>query len=721
MYYLNILKSCARHGLGVLKMLRCFNRILISLILAMVTVPFCHAQLLTSFYKVLKNGGLEKPDSAALAIWGESYKQLIAEESTKPEPTFGIRNQSDSAKIEKINKQLESYDQLVTIQSSKANTTFGFELEREIYIPDLSSYYNSTDSIPTNMGIVYNKGLNYILGGKDKKAYQYFEKMLKKEKVSWTNIEHAAYQLAHYDWYNCFDKYYNGLPSNMPRENLISVMPKHKRHGFEKANGKACLLMCANPNLPSYNLKNVVNKGSYFLCSKNYKEEQFGRSVFNTACDTALTCTFSLYDIFREFDYSGGSLVYPSHQLSDVIQRSKTLPYLSRMKQSSPTSDVGKTARELYTMAEELRKKGDFDKPFYYYTRAALFGDIKSFVRIYEIQEENIRHYFKEADIQELYLVVSGLDLAKGILDHKEFAEYHDLAKKVYESRKQIRDDYDKRERDAKIAQMAQKEARRQRRLRFWSGVLQSVAQSVNTTMNQMAMVQQSPFTSVQNPVRTNMDYLIDLRYTIAQSNVKEYQEYQAVREEYQRMGKDLTIDEWRTMQGQAIQNLKNQGYDIIAEQRKITEDNKVFNEEMRQRERQDRLKQYNAQLGGGSSVVSNSTITSQNRKTTSNTTMDVSTTKQEVGRTNTEKLDSKEQYKRERVASDDYHFVKHVNLYIRDGNSNRVMFSNKDLCKKGSRYYIKINSMYYLVQTNGGWGFNSSILYSHSKLYFNK
>lgn len=626
--------------------------------------------------------------------------------------------QSNADKINRINKQLESYEHLIAEESSKPNPSFGLRLGlEEDRIPDLSSYYNSTDSIPTNMGVVYNKGLNYILSGKDKKAYQYFEKLLKKKNVSITNKDHAAYQLAHYDWYNCFDKYYNGLPSNMPREKLTSVVAKDKRYGFRTANRKTCLLMCANPQLPSYNLEYVVDRGSYILHSpENHEEELFGKSVFYTACDTALTCSFSLYEIYHKY-YDWG-IFFPG-DLSHMIRLSKTLPYLSRMKQSSPTSDIGKTARELYTTAEEFRKSKDYVNACYHYVRAALFGDTKSFVQIYETLDEQIKNFYSP-DEKNAYgdLVILGYDLAETILEHKEFAEHHDLAKKVYESRKQIKNDYDKRKRDTEIAQ---KEARRQRRLQFWSGVLQSAVQSVNSTINQMAMVQQSPFTSVQNPVRTNMDHLIDLRYTIAQSNVKEYQEYQAVREEYQRMGKDLTIDEWRTMQGQAIMNLKNQGYDIIAEQRKINEDNKAFNEQMRQRERQDRLKQYNAQLGGGSSVVSNSTITSQNHKTTSNTTMDVSTTKQEVGRTNTEKLDSKEQYKRERVASDDYHFVKHVNLYIRDGNTNRVKFSNKDLCEKGSRYYIKINNMYYLVQTNGGWGFNSSILYSHSKLYFNK
>lgn len=244
----------------------------------------------------------------------------------------------------------------------------------------------------------------------------------------------------------------------------------------------------------------------------------------------------------------------------------------------------------------------------------------------------------------------------------------------------------------------------------------------MNMTMNQMAMVQQNQFAYNQTPMMSgvgNMNFLLDPRFAVAQVNAQEQAEYQQAREGAQRMGKDLSIDEWRTMKGQAIQNLKNEGYDIIAEQQKIIDDNKAFNEEMRQRERKNRLNQYNMQLGGASSVPSSSQTSTKPINQHSSTGAGVKTTNEFNYQQNNQ--DSKEQYRSKPVDSSDYQYVKHVDIYIRDGNSNRVMFSNKELCKKGANYYVKIGNMYYLAQTGGGWGFNSSILYSSSKLYFNR
>ena len=87
----------------------------------------------------------------------------------------------------------------------------------------------------------------------------------------------------------------------------------------------------------------------------------------------------------------------------------------------------------------------------------------------------------------------------------------------------------------------------------------------------------------------------------------------------------------------------------------------------------------------------------------------------------NTQQNDSRQQYKREDVSSDDYKFEKHVTLYIREANRNKIMFSDKDLCRKGAVYYIKIGNTYYLVNQQGGWEFNSSISYGNQKLYFDK
>lgn len=187
--------------------------------------------------------------------------------------------------------------------------------------------------------------------------------------------------------------------------------------------------------------------------------------------------------------------------------------------------------------------------------------------------------------------------------------------------------------------------------------------------------------------------------------------------------GSDYTLSEWRAIQGQAIQNLKDQGYDIIAENKKIIEQQKSDFAEQREEDKKAWFARYGYDIS--------SSTTSSGSEKLSTKTDDINTNQPDLDIKNVDKtnintdiednIDSKEQYKSKRVSSDDYHFEKHVTLYIRDANRNKVMFSNKDLCKKGAHYYVKIDNTYYLVNEQGGWGFNSSILYSHSTLYFDK
>ena len=184
--------------------------------------------------------------------------------------------------------------------------------------------------------------------------------------------------------------------------------------------------------------------------------------------------------------------------------------------------------------------------------------------------------------------------------------------------------------------------------------------------------------------------------------------------------GSDYTLSEWRAIQGQAIQNLKDQGYDIIAENRKMLEQQKSDFAKQREDDKKAWFERY------GYETSSSSTSDSSEKLSTKTNVVSKKQSDLDIDKTNInidveENFDSKEQYKSKEVSSDDYHFEKHVTLYIREANRNKVMFSNKDLCKKGAFYYVKIDNTYYLVNVQGGWGFNSSIIYSHTKLYFNK
>ena len=182
--------------------------------------------------------------------------------------------------------------------------------------------------------------------------------------------------------------------------------------------------------------------------------------------------------------------------------------------------------------------------------------------------------------------------------------------------------------------------------------------------------------------------------------------------------GSYYTLSEWRAIQGQAILNLKEQGYDIIAENRKIIEEQKEDFAKQREEDKKAWFAKY-----GYETSSDNRQNTEITKKETDNVVKDQKDSKDEKlnSKLEEENLDSREQYKSKDVSSDDYHFEKRIDLYMREANRNKVMFSNKDLCKKGANYYVKIDDTYYLVRVQGGWGFNSSIIYAHEKLYFNK
>lgn len=428
----------------------------------------------------------------------------------------------------------------------------------------------------------------------------------------------------------------------------------------------------------------------------------------------------------------------------EVAELALLYPYISMYNHSDQLPDIGLTAAELYNEGvkwEEQWKKEDqrlqFINSVFYYTRAALYGDYKSMIAMVSIYNDYY-HWEKEEFIKDKYYqFISFRNFCSNLTEIKAFEQFKPFIDSVNEqceiAEKEIEAAYD-RYKDAKAAAAAA--ARQERRRQLWGGIAQAVLQSVGQTMNYMAAAQgyRAPaYSSMSMPAytsRSDMDYLIDPRFAIAQTNAQDYAEYQAVRENYQRMGQDISIDQWRTLKGAAILNMKNEGYDIIAEMRKTNEENRAFEQNLQKEERQQRLERNTAYLSHsttGSSSASASTTTSKTHSSSSSTpakSQNDSSNKTTTSTGNTtanDNLDSKQQFKNGSVSSDDYHFEKHVTLYIRDGNTNRVMFSNKDLCRKGAQYFVKIDNKYYKVMVQGGWGFNSSIVYGSKSLYFNK
>ena len=226
------------------------------------------------------------------------------------------------------------------------------------------------------------------------------------------------------------------------------------------------------------------------------------------------------------------------------------------------------------------------------------------------------------------------------------------------------------------------------------------------------------------------------LAQTITEFNNKEIQEFnEFCKYNKHSNGRDYTYEEWNALRGQAIQNLKDQGYDIIAEQREINRQNnedwrKSLDEE--RTERLDRIKEYNAMKYGttssGSTQSSNhSTSTSsksssiQPKSTNSNS---VNTQSQENSTVNKQKeYDSHEQFKNGNInaSSSDYQYIKKVTLYRQEGSSYKVSRSDVELYKKGAQQYIKIGNSYYLASlAASSTQYQKKISYGGMPLYFN-
>ncbi|MBE6304968.1 MAG: hypothetical protein E7082_03475 [Bacteroidales bacterium] len=221
----------------------------------------------------------------------------------------------------------------------------------------------------------------------------------------------------------------------------------------------------------------------------------------------------------------------------------------------------------------------------------------------------------------------------------------------------------------------------------------------------------------------SDLNYLIDPNFTIQQTLSQEWQEYQQFCRYNKRPdGSDYSMDEFRAFQGAAIQHAKENGFDILAEQRRQAEEDKRWRKEQRQEDKSDWFARYgfdhndNADSSSGSSVESGSTAYTASSQTFDSSNRSEIETSQQTDETN---LDSKQQYKREAVSSEDYQRIKSVDLYYRDGDKARKMM-RADLCKKGAYMYIKIGNIYY-PRTSSNWQrYRNAIVYGHQQLYYN-
>lgn len=280
---------------------------------------------------------------------------------------------------------------------------------------------------------------------------------------------------------------------------------------------------------------------------------------------------------------------------------------------------------------------------------------------------------------------------------------------------------------------------KKEKRNQMWSQIAGTVLQ---TGAQAFAMYQQaelanyqqshgiSPSGVVIDPSKLSnetLNQLIDPNFAVQQVLSKEMQEYQQFcRYNKKPDGSDYTLSEYRALQGAAIQQAKENGYDIIAEQRKQMEADRKWQEEQRIKDKERRFARYGYDISSNSSTLSSSyknNSSSNNANSSSYSSGNNSTISNQTKTTSTDdepKLDSKQQFKTDPVSSDDYQRIKSVDLYYRDGDKARKMNISADLCKKGAFMYVKIGNKYYPRMSPNWMRFRNAIVYGDKQLYFN-
>lgn len=320
-----------------------------------------------------------------------------------------------------------------------------------------------------------------------------------------------------------------------------------------------------------------------------------------------------------------------------------------------------------------------------------------------------------------------------------------------------LRKEWDRQAREKEEERRRKKEQRRN----FWTNFGNALAQSAlgylgMQSQHMMPMgagfnMPSSTYNQTAGPLAQQMsqpgyfnNVYQELMFTsMVQVQQQEMWEYNQARQGALAMGKDLTFDEWRCQRGAAIQALKEQGVDIIAEQNERNrQNNREWRESLSQdsKDRLQRIKDYNQMKYGTSS--GSSSISSTNRKSgqlshsTSqwNNASSYNTTSYPQTSTNrnnsvsnantqTKPSDSHQQYKNgnKNVSSSDYTYIQRVTLYRQDGSSFRVAKQNAELYEKGATEYIKIGGTFFPAQNPGKvTGYRKRIVYGGVGLYYN-
>lgn len=273
------------------------------------------------------------------------------------------------------------------------------------------------------------------------------------------------------------------------------------------------------------------------------------------------------------------------------------------------------------------------------------------------------------------------------------------------------------------------KQMKAEERSQRWANIASGIFQAGATICQGYAQMKQSeewqnsgisPSGVVIDPSKlsqSQVDRLIDPMYAVQTTQQQDWLEYmEFCRYNKKPDGSNYSHDEWWAMKGQAIMNLKEQGYDILAEQREQLRQQKQQMEENRKQDKQRMFARYGFDISVDSTPSSSNASTASTSQEPTITATTMATTPTTIA----EELDAKEQFHRDPVASSDYQKIKTVTLYYREGDKAKVIMNNVDLCRNGAYFFIKIGNTYYPRRSSNWGAFRNAIAYGHVQLYYN-
>ena len=463
-------------------------------------------------------------------------------------------------------------------------------------------------------------GLELDKAGKHQEAFNYFKKMANASvKFDWRwdfNFQaYAEYQCWHILAYGEADPYYDGRPSLLKRknfsykENRLYEPKDKKRNNVYQVDLKTLDLI----NLAHGVQENTLKYGDLSILMSRYVEDN--------GLHTSLLCN-EVRRIFSPENNTGIFTDYlKSHQYSASKYRTndninidglypllKFMPLISKMKPDEENIlGVGLTSKELYNtvLAEVPTSFSDlkFDKGYkkddhilslrqnIYLLRSAFWGNTDAMNLFILTNASNVNSWgytSKESSLlrvnvqwsKKLYNFISQLKEQTSLGLHKDLIDYyHSQFKEVYDNHYEVFDS--KRKHDLEQYNR-RKQQEKEERARMWSNIigstLQGFAQGLNAYSQYQGMVTPAyPYVGSSNynigsfsggsvvEMMQDPNYFSNVQQAILQQSInqvmaQEWQDYTRFREQYQRTGQDITLDQYRALQGAAIMMSNNEG-----------------------------------------------------------------------------------------------------------------------------------------------------------------